>query len=50
MHQEGSKQEVRNANGIEMMVPLLDVRQEKFLAILTDCLHHLTMNHEESKV
>ena len=50
MHQSGSKHEVRSAGGIEMMVPLLDVKQEKFLAILTDCLHHLTSNHEASKV
>jgi catenin beta 1 len=36
--------------GIEKMVVLLDRPQEKFLAILTDCLKILSFEHKESKL
>jgi junction plakoglobin len=50
MYQDGAKSEVRKYAGVEAMVPLLTRDQEKFLAILADCLCLLAAQNQQSKV
>lgn len=49
-HLPGAKDQVRVAGGVAKMVALLQKRQDKFLAINTDCLHLLAFEHPETKV
>ena len=50
LHQEGSKNSVRLAGGLQKMVALLARTNVKFLAITTDCLQILAYGNQESKV
>ena len=50
LHQEGSKQAIRIAGGLQKMVALLQRNNVKFLAIVTDCLQILAYGNQESKV
>ena len=50
LHQEGAKEAVRLAGGLQKMVVLLQTDNVKFLAIDTDCLQILAYGNQESKV
>ncbi|XP_017461572.1 PREDICTED: armadillo segment polarity protein-like, partial [Rhagoletis zephyria] len=50
LHQEGSKQVVRQAGGLQKMVQLLARDNYKFLAIVTDCLQILAYGNQEAKL
>ena len=50
LHQDGSKQAIRIAGGLQKMVVLLQRNNVKFLAIVTDCLQILAYGNQESKV
>ena len=50
LHQEGAKEAVRLAGGLQKMVALLAKDNGKFLAIDTDCLQILAYGNQESKV
>ena len=50
LHQEGAKEAVRLAGGLQKMVVLLQRDNVKFLAIDTDCLQILAYGNQESKV
>jgi len=50
LHQEGAKEAVRLAGGLQKMVNLLRNENVKFLAIDTDCLQILAYGNQESKV
>merc|ERR1712183_699476 len=50
LHQEGAKDAVRMAGGIQKMVGLLSKDNYKFLAIDTDCLQILAYGNQESKL
>jgi len=50
LHQDGSKQAIRIAGGLQKMVALLQRNNVKFLAIVTDCLQILAFSNQESKV
>ncbi|XP_033219607.1 armadillo segment polarity protein-like [Belonocnema kinseyi] len=50
LHQEGSKNAVRLAGGLQKMVVLLRRNNVKFLAIVTDCLQILAYGNQESKL
>lgn len=50
LHQEGSKQAIRIAGGLQKMVALLQRNNVKFLAIVTDCLQILAYGNQESKL
>lgn len=50
LHQEGAKEAVRLAGGLQKMVTLLQTDNVKFLAINTDCLQILAHGNQESKV
>jgi len=50
LHQEGSKQAIRIAGGLQKMVVLLQRNNVKFLAIVTDCLQILAYGNQESKL
>ena len=50
LHQEGAKEAVRLAGGLQKMVALLQRDNVKFLAIDTDCLQILAYGNQESKV
>jgi len=50
LHQQGAKDAVRMAGGIQKMVGLLSKDNYKFLAIDTDCLQILAYGNQESKL
>nr|NP_001027779.1 beta-catenin [Ciona intestinalis]BAE06330.1 beta-catenin [Ciona intestinalis] len=50
LHQEGAKEAVRLAGGLQKMVYLLSRDNVKFLAIDTDCLQILAYGNQESKL
>ena len=50
LHQDGAKEAVRLAGGLQKMVYLLRNENVKFLAIDTDCLQILAYGNQESKV
>ncbi|XP_015432336.1 PREDICTED: armadillo segment polarity protein isoform X2 [Dufourea novaeangliae] len=50
LHQDGSKTTVRLAGGLQKMVALLQRNNEKFLAVVTDCLQILAYGNQESKL
>jgi len=50
LHQEGAKEAVRMAGGLQKMVGLLSRDNPKFLAIDTDCLQILGYGNQESKL
>lgn len=50
LHQEGSKNAVRNAGGLQKMVSLLQRNNPKFLTIVTDCLQILTFANQSAKL
>lgn len=50
LHQEGAKEAVRLAGGLQKMVALLAKDNGKFLAIDTDCLQILAYGNQESKL
>ena len=50
LHQDGAKEAVRLAGGLQKMVGLLQNDNVKFLAIDTDCLQILAYGNQESKV
>jgi len=50
LHQEGSKNAVLTAEGLQKMVALLQSINVKFLAITTDCLQILAYGNPEAKV
>merc|ERR1719423_104902 len=50
LHQEGAKEAVRMAGGLQKMVNLLAKDNCKFLAINTDCLQILAYGNQESKL
>merc|ERR1712142_332511 len=50
LHQEGAKEAVRLAGGLQKMVGLLSKDNYKFLAIDTDCLQILAYGNQESKL
>merc|ERR1719188_2605915 len=50
LHQEGVKNQVRLAGGLQKMVALLQRNNVKFLAIVTDCLQILSYGNQESKL
>lgn len=50
LHQEGSKPAVRQADGLQKMVALLQSVNVKFLAITTDCLQILAYGNQDSKM
>ena len=50
LHQEGSKQAVKNAGGLQKMVLLLRRDNSKFLAIVTDCLQIMSYGNQEAKL
>ncbi|CAK8674932.1 catenin beta-1-like [Clavelina lepadiformis] len=50
LHQEGAKEAVRLAGGLQKMVHLLQRDNVKFLAIDTDCLQVLAYGNQESKL
>nr|CAB3234358.1 beta-catenin [Phallusia mammillata] len=50
LHQDGAKEAVRLAGGLQKMVGLLSRDNVKFLAIDTDCLQILAYGNQESKL
>ncbi|XP_015786590.1 armadillo segment polarity protein [Tetranychus urticae] len=50
LHQEGSKEAVRDANGLPPLISLLQNQNEQFLSIVTDCIRLLVYGDSESKI
>lgn len=51
IYEENSKVQIRKCGGIQKMVALMQTNtNQKFLAILLDCLHMLAYNNAESKL
>lgn len=50
LHQEGSKEVVQRAGGIQQLVSLLQRNNVKFLAVVTDCIQVLAYGNQEAKL
>ncbi|OQR71856.1 armadillo segment polarity protein-like, partial [Tropilaelaps mercedesae] len=50
LHQEGSKEGVQRAGGLQQLVSLLQRNNVKFLAVVTDCLQLLAYGDQEAKL
>lgn len=50
LHQDGSKEVVQQAGGLQQLVCLLQRTNVKFLAVVTDCLQILAYGNQEAKL